>query len=428
MFPKPVSALVYQDIDDLVNVRREREGHHLDFKVGIGNPDKAKKDLAKDVCSFANAGGGFLVIGVDKNYAIVGAERLVQNRGIDEWLNQVLSSNVEPQLFYHDPRLIEIPGSDKVIVVVHVPESSSKPHMVTEQNTYPVRVNDSSKLASHSQVREMFEYTNRRTSELSEFIDRRNLTDSDKPSFGLNNNSALLYSEVPTTLEKPKPLVLFSLIPKHPNQDKVAMSVRDLRSWLESKSRGHYPSPGTSLYFVGYDYDTRIDGLVLKYMRSAEMSSYFEVQNNGFVEAGFSSSMMHIWKKEGTAAYHGALALTDIVVYGMLLMSFAKEFYAMAKYFDEVIFQMSFVNVRGYSLISLHDRYRNGWHGDAPTNRQHENFKITYKFNPMTVTEVEILEAAKHHSERICRAFGMDQDYCFVGDEFSVREMNNFHL
>lgn len=428
MFTKPVSALVYHDIDDLVNVRREREGHHLDFKVGIINPDKAKKDLAKDVCSFANAGGGFLVIGVDKSYAIVGADRLVQNRDIVEWLNQVLASNVEPPLFYHDPRMIEMPESDRVVVVVHIPESSTKPHMVTEQNIYPVRINDSSKPASHSQVREMFEYTNRRTSELVEFIDRRNLADPDKLTFGENNNSTMLYSEVPTNLGKPKPLVLYSLIPKHPNQEKVTMSVRDLRSWLELKSRGHYPSAGTSLYHVGYDYDTRIDGLVLKYMRSSEMSSYFEVQNNGFIEAGFSASMMHVWKKEGATSYQAALALTDIVVYEMLLMSFAKEFYAMARYFDEVILQMSFVNVKGYSLISLHDRYRNGWHGDAPTNRQHNSFKITCKFNPATITEAEILETAKSHSERICRAFGMEQDFCFVGNEFSVREMNNFRL
>lgn len=368
------------------------------------------------------------MVGVDKSYAIVGTDRLVQNRDIDEWLNQVLASNVEPPLFYHDPRLIEIPASDKVIVVVHVPESTSKPHMVTEQNTYPVRVNDSSKPASHSQVREMFEYTNRRTSELVDFIERRNLSDPDKPTFGENINSILLHSEVPTTLGRPKPLVLFSLIPKHPNQEKVTMSVRDLRSWLESKSRGHYPSPGTSLFHVGYDYDTRIDGLVLKYTRASEVSSYFEVQSNGFIEAGFSSSMMHVWKKEDANSHQAALALTDIVVYEMLLISFAKEFYAMARYFDEVLLQVSFVNVRGYHLIALHERYRNGWHGDPPSNRQHDRFKLAFKFNPSTITQDEILETAKNHSERICRAFGLEQDYCFVGDEFNVREMNSFHL
>jgi hypothetical protein len=49
MFTKHVSQLEFSDIEDLVKVRKEREGYHLDFKREIGNPDKAKKELAKNL-------------------------------------------------------------------------------------------------------------------------------------------------------------------------------------------------------------------------------------------------------------------------------------------------------------------------------------------------------------------------------------------
>jgi len=59
MFAKHVSQLTFSDIEDLLNVRREREGYCLDYKFGLGNLDKAKKELAKDITAFANSSGGF---------------------------------------------------------------------------------------------------------------------------------------------------------------------------------------------------------------------------------------------------------------------------------------------------------------------------------------------------------------------------------
>src|ERR1700752_4608375 len=170
MFTKHVSELTYDDITDLVNVQKEREGYHLDFKGELGNLDKAKKELSKDITSFANTNGGFLIIGVDKDYNIIGVDKTIQNKTNDEWINQIIGSNVEPQVFYFDPKVIPIPDSDKVIVVIHTPESNRKPHIVTEKNNYYIRVNDSSKSVNHSQIRDMFELSKRRTDEFIEFI------------------------------------------------------------------------------------------------------------------------------------------------------------------------------------------------------------------------------------------------------------------
>lgn len=178
MFTKHVSELTYADIVDLVNVRQEREGYHLDFKGDFSNhTEKAKKELSKDISAFANTSGGYLIIGVDKHYKITGVDKTIQNKTIDEWLNQILSSNVEPQVFYFDPKVISIPDSEKIILVIHIPESTKKPHLVTEWNNYHIRINDSCKSANHNQIRDIFEFSKNRTNEFNDFLRKKNLAD-----------------------------------------------------------------------------------------------------------------------------------------------------------------------------------------------------------------------------------------------------------
>lgn len=429
MFAKHVSQLTYSDIDDLVNVRKEREGYHLDYKSEFGNLDKAKKELSKDITAFANTGGGYLIIGVDKHYNIVGIDPTIQNKSVDEWINQFLSSNSEPQLFYFDPKVISIPDSYKVIVVIHVPESTKKPHIVTEWNNYHIRINDSSKSANHSQIRDMFEFSKNRTDEFNEFLKKRNLADEDNPEFGVNKNSTKLFSEIPTKTGLPKPLVLFSLIPKYLNEEKINLPVNEFKNWLERNSKGYEPYPSMSLFYVNFDYDLKLDGIVMKQSRNKEMSSYFEILNNGYVEAGLSSSITYLYedreKKQKVAIY-----LTQIISYEMFLLGFARNLYELAKYYDEVLLQLSFVNVLNYKLYGFNKKFNDTtrYEWSDISNKQHNNFKLNFRFNPKTLTDEGILSIAKQHSEKICRVFGLDHDYCFVDDKLSVAELNHFYL
>lgn len=429
MFTKHVSQLTYSDIEDLVNVRQEREGYHLDYKGEFSNLDKAKKELAKDVSAFANTGGGYLIIGVDKKYNIVGVDKVVQNKDIDEWINQTVNSNIEPQVFYYDPKLIHIAGGEKVLVVIHIPESTRKPHIVTEWNNYHIRLNDSSKTANHNQIRDMFEFSKNRTDEFNDFLKKRNLYDEDSEIFGINKHSIKLYSEVPAETTRPKPIILFSLIPKFPKEEKIHLPIDEFKNWLINNSSGYYPHPAMDLYYVGYDYDLMLDGILIKHTKNREVNSYFEILNNGYVEAGLSASVTYpfenIYKKKMVALY-----LTQIIGYEMALLGFAKKFYELAKYYDEVLLQLSFVNVLGLKLYGLNKKYNlsNRYDSDNTSNKQHNNFKLIYQFNPKNITDRNILEIAKLHSEKISRVFGLEKDYCFVDDALSVSELNNFRL
>ncbi len=432
MFTKHVSELEYSDIEDLVNVRQEKEGYRLDYKLELNNnPDAAKKDLAKDVSSFANSYGGFLIIGVDDNGKIVGIENKIQNKKIDEWINQVLNSNIEPQLFYFDPAVIFIPDSDKVIVVIHIPESTKKPHFANDWHNYFIRVNDRSKKANHNEIRDMFEFSRNRTDEFNSFLNKRNLFDEDSSNFGLNKNSKNLVSKIPEETGLPKPIILFSLIPKYPNEEKINLSVDELKRWLNKNSQGYYPLVTKWLYEVNEALEVKLDGIVLKHEHyNRGLQSYFEILNNGYIEAGFSNTLTFAYPKkilygEKSEEKNVAIYLTEIVGYEMLLLGFAQKFYELANYYDEVLLQVSFVNVLNLILHSFNALYGdNLYRHNEFSNNQHEDFKLNFRFNPNTLTEEKILSIAKEHSEKICRAFGHEKDYCFIENKLSLDRLH----
>ncbi len=429
MFGKKTNDLEFKDLEYLVNNRKQQEGYNLDYKKSIGNPDKAKNVLAKDISSFANSGGGFLIIGIDDNLEILGVDRIVNNKSIDEWINQVVSSNIEPNVFYLDPKLVEIPKSEKVIVVIEIPESTKKPHIVKELYNYFIRINDSSKKANHSQVRDMFEFSRNRTNEFNEFLKQRNLENIESSDFGQNQSSKTLFSKVKEHIGQEKPLVLFSLVPKYPNEEKVNLPFNELQNWLQANSNGYEPDTSFSLYFGRYDYDLKLDGVVLKNTHSGETSSYFEILNNGFVEAGFSSTLTYNYqnhdKKNKVAIY-----LTQIIAYEMLLLNWAKKFYDFIKYYDEILFQLSFVNVKNLKLYGFNEKYRDihRYERSEKYNLHHNNFKLNFAFRPKEIDDDKILEIAKIHSEKICRAFGLEKDYGFVDNKISTNELRHFYL
>jgi hypothetical protein len=158
-----------------------------------------------------------------------------------------------------------------------------------------------------------------------------------------------------------------------------------------------------------------------------DLSSYFEVLNNGYVETGFSHSYISVYQDLRQQVQIG-ISLTPIVIYEMMLLGFAQKFYEYAKYYDEVMIQLSFINVLDIVPWSLNSKYNMAARYDTPSNKQHPNFKLTYRFNPKTLTDSEILLIAKQHSERMCRAFGLNGDYCFVDDKLSLSEMRGFQL
>ena len=55
--------------EDIKMMARRGESYNVDFKVTV--PQKVR-DITQEVCSFANAAGGYVLIGIDDNGSIKG--------------------------------------------------------------------------------------------------------------------------------------------------------------------------------------------------------------------------------------------------------------------------------------------------------------------------------------------------------------------
>jgi hypothetical protein len=106
------------------------ERHWLDVKETVGSSDGAKKELARDLASFANDGGG-LIIGVAEDKA-AGALALapIELAGFAERIDQVVRSRCDPPLYVQCHPLADPANAAHGVLLVEVPPSPLAPHMV----------------------------------------------------------------------------------------------------------------------------------------------------------------------------------------------------------------------------------------------------------------------------------------------------------
>ena len=117
------------------------EGTTLDFKKTITNNEK----IAKSLVAFANNKGGQLLIGVADDGSIKGVKSEDEERYmITKSAHQFCKPAIEPEFE-------EIYVDDKLVLVVKIAESDTKPHYALDENKkwwVYYRVNDKSILAS----------------------------------------------------------------------------------------------------------------------------------------------------------------------------------------------------------------------------------------------------------------------------------------
>ena len=147
MFPDPSAALaplpIYlgpslprwlptsvADVHSAIGDGTLSERHWLDVKETVGGGDGAKKELARDLASFGNDGGG-LIIGVaeDKTTGIL-ALAPVALAGFAERIDQVARSRCDPPLYVQCHPLTDPGDPTQGVLLVEVPPSASAPHMV----------------------------------------------------------------------------------------------------------------------------------------------------------------------------------------------------------------------------------------------------------------------------------------------------------
>ena len=156
IFKKKFKETEYSDIEALV-INKIRESHNIDYKENY--PNKSTK-LAKVLISFANASGGFIIIGIRELKAngkntgipdeIIGVDKIDHETKI----TNILASNSQPTII-PKIKVFEIPNTHKDLILTKIKESID-PIMNSRTNRFPIRINDQSLPADYSIVNKLF--------------------------------------------------------------------------------------------------------------------------------------------------------------------------------------------------------------------------------------------------------------------------------
>ena len=95
------------------------EGYNVEFKVRV--PSKVR-ELTEEICAFANADGGYLLIGINDNGQIIGTDLENDKRSAI----QGSISEISPAL-HCDMYAVNI--EDKTVWVIDVPSGKDKPYI-----------------------------------------------------------------------------------------------------------------------------------------------------------------------------------------------------------------------------------------------------------------------------------------------------------
>jgi ATP-dependent DNA helicase RecG len=126
------------------------EGYNAEFKVSV--PSKIK-EISEEICAFANASGGVVLIGVDDANTIKGI--IIDNAKRSAIQNSI--NEISP-VIKCDFNIVEIDGKD--IAVIEVPSGQNKPYVLSGA-IYVRQGPNSQKLTTVEEMRDFFQQANK---------------------------------------------------------------------------------------------------------------------------------------------------------------------------------------------------------------------------------------------------------------------------
>ena len=135
MFTKPIDEITFEDVKSFC--KEWAEGVRVEYKSEI----TVNRHIPKIVSSFANTYGGIFLIGVEadqKNNRVNAIPGILQQNGIEEQIQQSALTGIYPGVM-PEIKLVGVPNTDKVVVVVRVDESVQAPHAIQNSTRVYVR-------------------------------------------------------------------------------------------------------------------------------------------------------------------------------------------------------------------------------------------------------------------------------------------------
>ena len=153
MFTKSIDEITFEDVESFCEERPE--GVRVEYKTEI-------KHIPKIVSSFANDRGGIFLIGVKadktKNEVIFPIEGIPETPGIQEQIQQSALNGIYPAVI-PEVKLVDVPDSENVVVVIYVDESTQAPHAIQNSTRVYIRtgsITEPYELADMDRINYMF--------------------------------------------------------------------------------------------------------------------------------------------------------------------------------------------------------------------------------------------------------------------------------
>jgi len=161
-FEKKIENLEYIDIDNLVCINKIPESYNLDYKVDYPKNEK----LAKLMCSFANASGGYIIVGIEevrvnnKNTGVPDKIIGVDKADHTTKITNIAISHSQPKIVPSVKTIEIVSDPGKVVVIIKI-EESIEPIMYyskndSDSNKFFIRINDKKQPADYSILKKLF--------------------------------------------------------------------------------------------------------------------------------------------------------------------------------------------------------------------------------------------------------------------------------
>ncbi len=172
---KPFSQI---DASDLIRLQSSAvpEGLRIDYKRDLYAAGEGREFL-KDLSSFANSQGGYILIGADEADGTIeslpGVDGTITDVGIQRMENWC-RDGLEPRVASVHMRPIDV-GNGRSVIAISIPRSMNPPHRVSMQgsNRFFIRNSNGKHEASVEELRHLFGFGARLSDEIASFINDR---------------------------------------------------------------------------------------------------------------------------------------------------------------------------------------------------------------------------------------------------------------
>jgi hypothetical protein len=424
-FGKPISELVYDDIEGLTS-SGEHESVCLDYKQLISGSERDKAELAKDISALANSQGGYLIIGIEERdgspvHPPCGTEPMLGRQKVEDWIAQTANSNIA-QRVQMDIRTIPIPNSPNCIVIVYVPISIRMPHMVTyrQDNRYYRRIfkrhQFESLPAEEYEVREMFEKGSQMVNKVLAFLSSQGYADISSNTFAQNSYTKRLGMTVRSgnTIEivQAYHYVTFVAFANIVEEDLIDTSKDEFWQWLDPNVRRYQPVP--QIIFLPLNKHATLEGVVLKdqaFISGQNQTNlvprFLRINRNSYIEMGLSLAM----GLENDIAF----AFAPMMGFFWQFMNFVKDVYSQE---DILMPCRVMLNMKGTEDSLLYD-LGHGWidpfeaGGHYRPQCPEPNVQIIKELRSVSMDDNAIDSVVREFATRVDNAWGERMPRCY---------------